>query len=193
MNSSRTTKRQKRVQSRADRKKKLYKLIVALKDIVDARTACSLFGKTVNSTADELYYPLLNSIVISYSKPFVDNKALGPLPGHWRKFQHPKLQQTHDQLLRFRHDNIAHNDFKTAQVQIIPPGAKLQGQRTAPAKVSWAISRHILDLQTFQLTWNTIEDLRVRLMRAIDEELLVLYEKSQLPSEPFPLTFDEKL
>ena len=182
-----------RVESRANRKKRLYKLIVALKDIVDARSACSLFGQTIRSTADELYYPLLNSIIISYSKPFVHNKALGPLSGQWRKFQNPNLQQTHDKLLRFRHDNIAHNDLESAQVQIIPPGAKLQGQQTTGLGVSWAISRHILDLETFQLIWDTIEDLRVRLMKAIDEEMLVLYGLSQLPGEPFRLTFEESL
>jgi len=180
-------------QSRSDRKKRLYKLIVALKDIVDARHACSLFGKEINSTASDLYYPLLNSIVISYSKPFVENKGLGPLPGGWRKFKDRKLQDTHDRLLKFRHDNIAHNDRSTAQVRIIPPGAKLAGQQTTALGVSWAITRHILDLRTFELIWNTIEDLRVRLMQAIDEEMLILYGLSQLPSEPFELTFDDGL
>ncbi len=182
-----------RFQSRANRKKKLYKLIVALKDIVDARHACSLFGQQVDSTASDLYYTLLNAIVVSYSKPFVENKGLGPLPGEWRKFKNRKLQDTHDRLVAFRHDNIAHNDLSTAQVQIIPPGAKLAGQQTTALGVSWAISRHVLEVQTFQLIWNTIEDLRVRLMEAIDEEMLILYGLSQLPSEPFQLTFDDGL
>jgi hypothetical protein len=182
-----------KLQSRAERKKKLYKLIVALKDILEARQACSLFGKQVDSLASDLYYPLLNSIVLSYSKPFVENKGLGPLPGGWRKFKERELQKTHDRLLEFRHDNIAHNDLSTAQVQIIPPGSKLPGQQTGAHGVSWAVSRHVLDPQTFQLIWNTIEDLRVRLMEAIDEEMLILYGLSQLPSEPFPLTFDEGL
>lgn len=182
-----------RFESRGARKKKLYKLIVALKDIVEARHACSLFGKTITSTGDDLYYPLVNSIVVSYSKPFVENKALGPLSAHWRKFEKPKLQKTHNRLLKFRHDNIAHNDLDTAQVQIIPPGAKMKGQQTTALDVSWAISRHVLDPQNFQLIWDTIEDLRVRLMEAIDEEMLVLYGLSHLPSEPFPLTFDEGL
>ena len=30
-------------------------------------------------------------------------------------------------------------------------------------------------------------------MQAIDEEMLILYGLSQLPREPFPLTFDEGL
>jgi len=182
-----------KLQSRADRKKQLYKLIVALKDIVDARHACSLLGKQVNSTASDLYYPLLSSVVLSYSKPFVENKGLGPLSGGWRKFKQRKLQETHDRLLEFRHENIAHNDLSTAQVQIIPPGAKLAGQQTSALGVSWAVSRHVLDPQTFQLIWNTIEDVRIRLMEAIDEEMLILYGLSQLPSDPFPLTFDESL
>jgi hypothetical protein len=152
-----------------------------------------LFGKTITSTGDDLYYPLLNSIVVSYSKPFVENKALGPLSTHWRRFKEPKLQKTHDRLLKFRHDNIAHNDLDTAQVQIIPPGAKIEGQQTTALGVSRAISRHVLDPQTFQLIWDTIEDLRVRLMEAIDEEMLILYGLSHLPDGPFPLTFDEGL
>ena len=140
-----------RLESRASRKKKLYKLIVALKDIVEARQACSLFGKTITSTADDLYYPLLNSIVVSYSRPFVENKALRPLSSHWRRFDKPKLQQTHERLLQFRHDNIAHNDLDTAQVQIIPPGAKIPGQQNAALGVSWAVTRHVLAPQTFHL------------------------------------------
>src|ERR1700682_4308310 len=182
-----------RFESRGARKKKLYKLIVALKDIVEARHACSLFGKTITSTGDDLYYSLVHSIVVSYSKTFVENKALGPLSAHWRKFEKPKLQKTHNRLLKFRHDNIAHNDLDTAQVQIIPPGAKMKGQQTTALAVSWAISRHVLDPQNFQLIWDTIEDLRVRLMEAIDEEMLVLYGLSHLPSEPFPFTFVEGL
>src|SRR5438552_6649205 len=121
-----------RIESRTDRKNKLYKLIVAFRDMVEARHACSLFGKTVRSTNDDLYYPLLNSIVVCYSKPFVQNKGLGPLPARWRKFKRSELQKTHDRLLQFRHDNIAHNDLDTVQVQIIPPvrgspASKLRG------------------------------------------------------------------
>jgi hypothetical protein len=119
--------------------------------------------------------------------------SIRPLSAHWRKFEKAKLQKTHDRLLKFRHDNIAHNDLDTAQVQIIPPGAEIEGQQTTALGVSWAISRHVLDPQTFQLIWDTIEDLRVRLMEAIDEEMLVLYGLSHLPSEPFALTFDEGL
>src|SRR5439155_6283753 len=182
-----------KVQSRSARKKKLYKLIVAFKDIVEARQACSLFSKTIRSMADDLYYPLLNAIVVCYAKPFVDNKALGPLSSHWRKFSDMRLQETHERLLQFRHDNIAHNDLATAQVQIVPPGAALAGKQTTALGVSWAVTRHVLHLKTFPLIWDAIEDLRVRLMTAIGEEVLILYGLSRLPSEPFPLSFDEGL
>jgi len=182
-----------RLPSRSDRKKKLYKLIVAFKDIVEARHACSLFSRTIRSTGDDLYYPLLNAIVVCYAKPFVDNKALGPLSSHWRKFSDPRLQETHERLLQFRHDNIAHNDLATAEVHIVPPGARLAGKETTALGVSWAVTRHVLDLLTFPLIWATIEDLRVRLKTAIDEEVLILYGLSELPSNAFPLTFDEAL
>lgn len=182
-----------KLESRCARKKRLYKLIVALKDIVEARSACSLFSSTIRSMGDDLYYPLLNSIVVCYAKPFVGSKALGPLSSHWRKFSARKLQDTHDRLLQLRHDNIAHNDLSTTQVQIIPPRARLAGKETEAVGVSWAVTRHLLDLRTFPLIWETIEDLRVRLMRAIDEEILVLYGLSDLPPEAFPLNFDEGL
>ena len=175
------------------RSKQLYKLIVALKDVVEARHACSLFSHPIRSKADDLYYPLLNAIVVCDAKPFVDNRALGPLSSHWRKFSDRKLQDTHERLLQFRHDNIAHNDLATAQVQIVPPGARLAGKETTALGISWAVTRHVLDLRTFPLIWDTIEDLRVRLMAAIDEEMLILYGLSKLPTDPFPLTFDDSL
>jgi hypothetical protein len=182
-----------RIQSRTDRKKKLYKLIVAYKDIEEARHACSLFSRTIRSTSDDMYYPLLTAIVIPYSKPFVKNKALGILPGCWQKFEKRELQETHDRLLKFRHDNIAHNDLSTVQVLIVPPGAKVDGKESKALGVSWAFSRHKLALETFRLIWDTIEDLRMRLEKAINEEMLVLFGLSKLPAESFVLTFDENL
>jgi hypothetical protein len=180
------------LQTRTERKKKLYKLIVALKDIVAARHACAMFGQMVDSVGNDLYQPLLHAVVICYSKPFVENKGLGPLPGRWRKFANPDWQHSHDQLLEMRHKLIAHNDLDTVTVQIIPPGVGFYGPpKEGRLGVSWAVRDIALAPETFRTIWHTIEDLRIRLMKAIEEEMLVLYGLSKLPSEPFLLAFDE--
>jgi hypothetical protein len=43
------------------------------------------------------------------------------------------------------------------------------------------------------MIWHTIEEQRVRLMRAIDEEKDALYSSSELPKTPFQLDFTEGL
>jgi hypothetical protein len=179
--------------SRSERKKTLYKLIVAFHDMVYARAACELFGENVDSIFHPLYQPLLHSIAICYSKPFVENKALGPLSGHWRKFEDRKYQETHEKLLNIRNEIIAHNDLETVKVMMVPPGSSFKGRKHGGLGLGYALSTYAFPLEKFEVIWHTIEEQRVRLMKAIDEEILVLYGLSQIPEVPFRLDFTEGL
>jgi hypothetical protein len=180
-------------QTRGTRKKKLYKLIVALHDMIYARHACELFGKTVDSIYHPLYQPLLHSLVICYSKPFVENKGVGPLSSNWRKFDNPEYQKTHELLLKVRNELIAHNDLETVQVKMVPPGSNFEGRKYDSHGLGYALRTYALPLEKFEVIWHTIEEQRVRLMRAIDEDMLVLYGLSQVPKTPFQLDFTEGL
>ena len=185
--------RVKRIQTRGARKKKLYKLIVALHDMIYARQACELFGNTVNSISHALYQPLLHSIVICYSKPFVENNGVGTLSSHWRKFEKREYQETHKRLLRIRNELIAHNDVETVEVQMLPPDSDFVGRKHKGDRLGYALRTYVYPLEEFEVIWHTIEEQRVRLMKAIDEEMLVLYGSSQLPKTPFQLDFTEGL
>ena len=179
--------------SRSERKKTLYKLIVAFHDMVYARAACELFGKTVDSILHPLYQPLLHSIAVCYSKPFVENKALGPLSGHWRKFEDPKYQKTHEMLLKIRNEIIAHNDLEKVKVRMVPPGSSFKGRKHEGLGLGYALSTYAFPLHKFEVIWHTIEEQRVRLMKAVDEEILVLYGLSEIPKDDFELDFTEGL
>jgi hypothetical protein len=181
------------IQARSARKKRLYKLIVALHDMIHARHACELFGKTVDSIGHPLYQPLLHSVVICYSKPFIENKGVGTLSSNWRKFDNPEYQKTHRLLLQIRNELIAHNDVETVQVRMIPPGSNFEGRKYEGNGLGYALRTYALPLKKFELIWQTLEEQRVRLMKAIDEEMLVLYGSSQLPKTPFQLDFTEGL
>jgi hypothetical protein len=179
--------------SRSERKKRLYKLIVALNNIRYAREACALLLKSVDSIWHPLYQPLLHSVAVCYAKPFVENKALGVLQSHWRKFDNPEYQKTYDDLLAIRKEIVAHSDLEKVHVMMIPLGSSFHGRKHEGQGLGYALSTYTFPVEKFKVIWETIEEQRVRLMRAIDDEILVLYGVSQLPKVPFRLDFTEGL
>jgi hypothetical protein len=161
--------------------------------MVHARRSCQLFNKAVDSIFHPLYWPLLNSIAICYSRPFVKNNGVGILSSKWARFENPEYGDTHKSLLKIRHELIAHNDVEIVQVKMLPPGCSFEGRKHKGPGVDHALSRYALPLRKFESIWHTIEEQRIRLMRAIDAEKEALYGTSQLPETPFQLDFTEGL
>lgn len=179
--------------SRAERKKQLYKLIVAQSDILAAATACNLFIDTVDHLGHPLYYPLFCSMVVCYGRPFSDNKPFGPLPKTWRYFSDKRLQALHDDLLNARNKIIAHSDLKERQVAIFPPGVKFGSSLNESGEIAFGISSYYFPIKNFTYFRALFADLGPRLMAEIEKELSSLYSGLSLPQERILLDFEEGL
>ena len=113
---------------------------------------------SIRSKADDRGLPTLEcDCRLRRLKLFVDNRVFRPTchpTGVSFPMEASKILMS--AFCKFRHDNIAHNDLATAQVQIVPPGARLAGKETTACCISWEVTRHVLDLRTFPLIWDTI-------------------------------------
>jgi hypothetical protein len=178
---------------RSERKKSLYKLIVAQSDILAAYNVCKLFLETVKKLGDDLYDPLLSAMVVCYARPFVDNKGFGPLPGCWRKYTEKRLQQAHDDMIRIRHEIIAHSDVDIRKVLIVPPSVKLGHLDLTSDRIAYAVDSYRIALSRFPDFHDVCVDILRRLHDAIEQEMAFLYGGKGLPSSEFPLTFDESV
>jgi len=88
-----------------------------------ALEACKLFIDTVDSLSHPLYYPLYASIVVCYVRPFTKNKPFGAIPKRYSKFDGlSELNELHKELLKYRHEFIAHNDMTLRKAIIVPEG-----------------------------------------------------------------------
>lgn len=179
--------------TRRQMKMGLYKLTLARSDFFASRKACEYMVKHVTGFDHPLYYHLYASSVVSYAKPFV-NSAIGVLPSRWSKFEHGWMTDVHNDVIRARHEVIAHNDQNARRLTIVPPGA-------APDDIV-PMSRIgiALKLDTYYISGGLFSSLGQvcqyqidRLNGAIDDALDGLYEGRELPAESFELTLDDEL
>lgn len=106
-------------------KRGLYKLILARNDITSALFACRFFIENVKDIKNELWLSLQEAIIISYARPFTENKPLGPIRKSWNKMPNPEMQKIHNMILEARDKQIAHSDLEQNKVFIIPKGVRL--------------------------------------------------------------------
>jgi hypothetical protein len=127
--------------SHYNRELNLYKLALAHKDIRAAELTCEGYKKLIIDTVGKLPYDVnyafMGSIITSYSRPFVDNKSSGVLPGRWRKFGDPRLQATHDAIIKARHEVYAHSDSAVSQLWLVPAGSVMKGIGRIAPRASW--------------------------------------------------------
>ena len=179
--------------SRSKQKKELYKIAVARTDIFSAQKTCRVIIERIDSLEDELYAPLFHAAVIAYGRPFVDNKSTGVLSRHWSNFSDSRLQWTHNQLIKTRHEIVAHSDSNARAVHIIPPSARPKFGLPASNSVSLKIDSYYYPKQAFSDAFDTCADLMGRFNSRIEELLTTLYGNVDLQNELIPLTFDEGL
>jgi len=106
-------------------KRELYKLILARSDITSALFACRFFIKNIKDVKNELWLPMQEAIIISYARPFTNNKPFGSLKKSWSEMPTIEMQNVHDQVINARNMQIAHSDLKQNKVFIFPKGLKL--------------------------------------------------------------------
>lgn len=170
------------------RREQLYKLIVANSDIADALKVTRHFIQEVSTMQHELYLPLQEVIIISYARPFTDNKPFGALPAKWGKFQNSRFQSLHNQLLEARHQYVAHSDHAIRKVTLIPPGNKLNIlDNKRVADTSWEITNQRFELEVFSEIEQLCLDLGSRLYSEIKTQIGQLYPSTDAPGKHFSL------
>jgi hypothetical protein len=180
--------------TRSKQKKELYKLIVARSDIFQAQRTCRLVLEKVTGFHDAFYAPLFYATVISYARPFVDNKSTGVLSRHWSDFSDGRLSNTHKTLLKTRHELVAHSDSDTRVVHVIPTSANEHGMSPSPREhISFKISSYYYKPQSFVDAFDACNDLIDRLTARIDLLTSELYNGQQIPVDSFRLDFTDGL
>ena len=189
---------------RSEKKREIYKLILAQSDVGDAFRTCEHFLAVIGPHAAKsssryagmdhpLYYPLLEAIVISYARPFTPNDTIGQLQKKWGDFSDPQLQQAHEKILRARNELVAHSDPFARNVKIEPPGARRIGGRIHSADVGFSIRGYWFTVKEVNMFYHAAGDLAARLLAEVEKLLADLYGRMDLPTRAFDLQLDEGL
>jgi hypothetical protein len=115
------------------------------------------------------------------------------LPAEWSKFSTPHFQETHDDLIKSRHQFIAHSDEEIRKVEIFPSGAPVGKTGLKSGDVSISIRTMAFPMSQFHHIRDLCCDLGSRLDRRINDLLAELYTGRELPNKSFRLTFDDGL
>jgi hypothetical protein len=188
---------------RSEKKREIYKLILAQSDIGDAFRTCDHFLAVIGPRAAKssgryagmdhpLYYPLLEAIVISYARPFTPNDTIGQLKQKWGKFGNAQFQAAHDKILRARNELVAHSDPFARSVRIEPPGARKFGPIQSK-EVGFSIRGYWFTVRDVNAFYHTAGDLAARLLAEVEKHLADLYGGMDLPARAFELQLDEGL
>jgi hypothetical protein len=180
---------------RSHRKRLLYQLLLARSDITAAQAALKLFCRDVDDLGHPLYYPLVAAMTVCYARPFTRNEPLGPLPRKWGRFNHPKAQQTHVDLMRARHQLIAHSDMEARQAKVVPPNFTIAHDKEQPIVSDFPaiqIGADFFGLDFYRINVAlTTNELLIRLNEAIEPMVDELYGGMDLPARPFVLRIDD--
>ena len=182
--------------SRLQRKKELYKLVVARSDITASLNACKVMLEKVHGMGHELYYPLYSAIVVCYSRPFTNNKPYGSLAKKWYTFEDLLHKKTHKELLKARHELIAHSDMTVKEAMIVPPNVEIGIKSKKPIVSNYIIVQTTLyyyPRSLFENSKSLCLFQRSRISVEIDNLLEELYEGMDLPNAPFKIRMDNGL
>jgi hypothetical protein len=189
--------------TRTEKKRELNKLILAHSDVYAAFKTCEHFLAIIRPHAASnpskypgmdhpLYFPLIEAIVISYSRPFTPNDSLGELKKEWHKFPDARLQDAHRRILQARNELVAHSDMVVRKVVIQPPGdSRVEGYRSVG--VGYGIKGYWFTVNQVKTFSATAGNLAKRLHEATEQLLEDLYDGMELPAKEFYLEFNDGL
>ena len=181
---------------RLHKKRNLYRLAVARSDISASLHACDLLLSEINKAnpydpydplRNPLYQPLVEAIVISYSRPFTRNKPYGALPAKWGKMGHVKLQEIHDDLIASRAKAVAHSDFEERKIMITPPGAKIGKTELRTGGLGIIVTKRIFTAVYIRDIKNLCQVLGGAINRVVEDLNKELHGDRLLPNEAFEL------
>lgn len=170
-------------------KRNLYKLILARSDITSALFTCRYCQENVKDIRNKIWLPLQEAIIVTYSRPFTDNKPLGSLKKSWGIFPNGKLQSVHKKILEARDKQIAHSDLEQNKVSIVPKGVPAPPDNHISSSVMILISSFKFPLAFFEDVEILCSYIGKRLNIEIDSELERLYGKST-STEKFDLDIE---
>lgn len=167
----------------------LYRLVIARSDIAAAMEGCDHLINGGIRAGHPLYWTMHNGIVVSYARPFTQNRPFGPLPAKWSTFDTRYFEELHRELLELRRKCVAHSDHDMRKVFIVPPGASMLDGDTNPnmnlgtAVQNWALP---------PAKWRDVRDLCLNLGSSLSLEaetlLQLLYSGGRYEPVPFELT-----
>jgi hypothetical protein len=188
----------KRHLTRTELKRQFHKLAIAQSDLIHARAACRYFVEHVSDVAHTIYYPLFVTIVICYTRPFIDNDTFGRLPKRWGTFADQRLQRAHDLMLKTRNEVVAHSDAAMRQIRVIPAGVTysftfIRDRPVTSKSHGFMIDTYLLTPSHFTDALDTVCDVLERLQPEVSRLFELLFAYESLPARIFPMTIDETI
>lgn len=172
--------------------RELYQLIVGMSDIRAAYETAD-YAATVlkGDIRTQIWFPLLEAVVISYARPFTANRPYGRLPARWATFNDPVQQTLHDELIDIRNRATAHSDAAVRQILIIPPGALLPlSSKEVARRSNFAISYDRLLPSRFVEIERHCAELVARMQKEVSAEM---HKFDSRPSFAFDLLTGERV
>jgi hypothetical protein len=172
-----------------DPKHRLFsRLVVAQRDIGEARRAIQLISKHHAPEGGELYERLFAAAVIAYARPFIVARAYPGIPPKFQKFEDRAFQTFHDEIISFRNKFVAHCDARDVKVQILPKGTQFRRRDGA----MFTVARHGTGVSTRWFRAKGLlpfEELCSYQLKRLDREVAALSNqlfpmKPQLGSRP---------
>lgn len=102
-------------------KTRFLRLVSAQRDMTYALDAYDRFK---HATSERERYNFVLAMVVSYGRPFTENKGLGNLEVDNREFpdyDDEKMNLRHQRLIAIRHNFLAHSAIDGLRVHVIPP------------------------------------------------------------------------
>jgi hypothetical protein len=167
----------------------LFKLAIARSDVHAACVACDHL-LAIDDPPYTLYSTLVAAIVVSYARPFSQNRPLGPLPEQWGRFDDPARQKLHNEILEARNRLVAHSDLSERAVWVVPAGVELPNgtKRDHPTIV---VRTPALRSDRVNAIRDLCLDLLGRLSEEIDELRGRTFPDASLGDDEIELRFDE--
>lgn len=186
--------RHERSTPRSRRKFNLWRMAVANKDVGAAEEICMAFLKHIFTTTRETipYHTseaFIGAIVTAYARPFMDNDSDLKLPKKWRVFDTKQLQETHDHMIRLRGEVYAHSDASLHPMTILPAGYDSKRLGRKVPQTSMELGSQTAPPESVIGFLAVAKNLRVRLEKAVFDEIDELYGSMDLPARPFPVRF----
>jgi hypothetical protein len=132
----------------------LARLILAQRDIREAKSFAHLVVTRIRLPNDGFFRPLSYASTIAYSRPFTGSKGYPKLPPGYSTFDRPDFDALHQQIICIRHKCVAHSDAELNRVVLLlGNGAPLQTPRHAIRSRQLAFGTFALfrDLCEYQL------------------------------------------